>query len=276
MDTSGGLPGHDAAGSTWHHGLMARWWSEVNPLLPEELAYYRGAIERFGEPALDLGCGTGRLLVDLLEAGLDVDGVDVSADMLATARRVGEAHGLAMDGRLARGAFHELAPTRRYRTIVCCDSFGIGGSRAADALAMQRIHDALEPGGAFVFSIDVLTDAAAAVPADPTIVYPSPWPEARPRARLADGDELELLTRTAAMDPVGRVETMEVRIRLWHDEGLVAEEQGRLLWTDYSVEQLRAMLADAAFAGVRVEGPYSGEPATPEDGTVVIVGRRVS
>jgi SAM-dependent methyltransferase len=267
---------HDAAGSTWHRGLVTRWWSEVNTLLPEELAYYRGAIEQFGVPALDLGCGTGRLLVGLLDAGLDVDGVDVSADMLAAARVAGEAHGLEMDGRLAVGAFHELAPQRRYRTIVCCDSFAIGGSRAADALALRRIHDALEPGGAFVFSIDILTDAAAAVPPDPSRHYPSPWPESRPRARLADGDELELLTRTAAMDLIERVETMEVRVRLWHDDRLVAEEEGRLLWTTYTVEELRAMLADAGFAGISVEGPYSGRPATPDDETVVFVARRVS
>ncbi len=267
---------HDAAGSTWHHGLMARWWSEVNTLLPEELAYYRGAIERYGEPALDLGCGTGRLLVGLLEAGLDVDGVDVSADMLATARAVGEARGLAMDGRLAIGAFHELAPQRRYRTIVCCDSFAIGGSRTADALALRRIHDALEPGGAFVFSIDVLTVAAAAVPPDPSRSYPAPWPESRPRARLADGDELELLSRTAAMDPVERVETMEVRVRLWHADALVAEERGRLLWTMYTVEELRATLTDAGFAEISVEGVYSGRPATADDETVVFVARRVS
>ncbi|HYO42165.1 MAG TPA: class I SAM-dependent methyltransferase [Candidatus Limnocylindrales bacterium] len=266
----------DAAASTWHHGLMTRWWSEVNALRPEELAYYRGAIERYGEPALDLGCGTGRLLVALLATGLDVDGLDVSADMLAAARRVGEAHGLAMDGRLARGAFHELAPARRYRTIVCCDSFGIGGSRSADAMALQRVHDALEPDGALVFSIDVLTDAAAAVPADPTVVYPMPWPESRPRARLADGDELELLTRTCAMDAVERVETMEVRIRLWHDDVLVAEEQGRLLSTAYTVTELRAMLVDAGFADVVVEGVYSGLPATADDETVVIIARRVS
>jgi hypothetical protein len=159
---------------------------------------------------------------------------------------------------------------------VCCDSFGIGGSRAADAVALRRVNDALEPGGAFVFSIDILTEAAAAAPADPPGTYPSPWPESRPRARLADGDELELLTRTASMDPVGHVETMEMRVRLWHGDTLVAEEHGRLLWTAYRVVELRTMLADAGFADIAVEGVYSGQPATPGDETVVVVARRVS
>jgi SAM-dependent methyltransferase len=75
---------HDATG-TWHYGLIARWWAEFNLAEPEELAYYAAAIRRFGEPALDPGCGNGRILLPLLEQGLDVDGVDVSADMLALA-----------------------------------------------------------------------------------------------------------------------------------------------------------------------------------------------
>ena len=79
---------------TWHHGLMARWWAEFNHAEPQELAYYRGTIERFGQPALDLACGAGRILLPLLEAGLDVDGVDVSADMLAHTERLATERGL--------------------------------------------------------------------------------------------------------------------------------------------------------------------------------------
>jgi hypothetical protein len=74
----------------------------------------------------------------------------------------------------------------------------------------------------------------------------------------------------------GRVETMEVRVRLWHDDKLVSEEQGRLLWTEYTVDELLAMLADAGFAATRVEGVYSGRPATPDDESVVFIARRVS
>jgi SAM-dependent methyltransferase len=56
---------------TWHHGLIARYWAEFNEPEPAELAWYRAAIERFGQAALDLACGTGRLLLPLVAAGLD-------------------------------------------------------------------------------------------------------------------------------------------------------------------------------------------------------------
>ena len=37
---------------------------------------------------LDAGCGTGRVAIELARRGLDVVGVDIGADMLATARRL--------------------------------------------------------------------------------------------------------------------------------------------------------------------------------------------
>src|SRR5476651_689835 len=84
----------DPTPQTWHYGLMARWWAEFNVAEAAELAYYRAVIERSGQPALDLGCGAGRLLLPLLAAGLDVDGVDLSPDMLAQAAALGAAQGL--------------------------------------------------------------------------------------------------------------------------------------------------------------------------------------
>jgi SAM-dependent methyltransferase len=261
---------------TWHHGLLARWWAEVNAPEPDELAYYRAAIERHGEPALDLGCGTGRLLVPLLASGLDVDGVDVSADMLAQARKAGAAVGLGLDGRLRREAFHELSPGRRYRTILCCDSFAIGGSRADDATALARIHDALQPGGVFVFSIDLPYAPEIIRPAEPPRVLPRPWPEGGSRRALADGDELELVSRVAAYDAAERRETMDIRARLWRGEELLAEEHGSLQFIHYDPDELRAMLQAAGFDGLVVEGRYTGRPPEPSEETIVITARRVS
>ncbi|MBI3746409.1 MAG: class I SAM-dependent methyltransferase, partial [Chloroflexi bacterium] len=109
---------------------MARWWAEFVEPEPDELAYYRSAIARFGEPALDLGCGAGRLLVPLLREGLDVDGADVSADMLAQAARL--AAEVGSTPRLYQAAVHQLRTERHYRTIFACGVIGIGVSRAQD------------------------------------------------------------------------------------------------------------------------------------------------
>jgi len=68
----------------WHHGLLARWWAEFNRD-GDDIAHFQRLLAS-GLPALDAGCGTGRLLLPFRRAGLDVDGADASADMLAWCR----------------------------------------------------------------------------------------------------------------------------------------------------------------------------------------------
>jgi SAM-dependent methyltransferase len=81
---------------TWHYGLVARYWAEVNePAGDREVAFFRTAIERFGQPALDLGCGTGRILVPLLRAGIEVDGCDISGDMIEWCAKAASADGFS-------------------------------------------------------------------------------------------------------------------------------------------------------------------------------------
>ena len=137
---------------TWHYGVVARWWAEFNVSGPE-IAYFQQFIEDDGQPALDVACGTGRLLVPYLRAGLDVDGCDISPDMLALCREAAEREGLSPT--LYAQAMHELDLPRRYRTILVCGGFGLGGTREQDLEALRRLHEHLEPGGVLVLDNEV-------------------------------------------------------------------------------------------------------------------------
>ena len=76
---------------TWHHGLVADWWRSQRRRAGGGLL--RAVVER-AQPALDAGCGAGRLLLPWLRAGYDVDGCDVSEDMVESCRTLGRAQGL--------------------------------------------------------------------------------------------------------------------------------------------------------------------------------------
>jgi len=53
----------------------------------QDVAFYRDAARDFGDPVLELGCGTGRITMALAEAGKRITGLDLSERMLERAVR---------------------------------------------------------------------------------------------------------------------------------------------------------------------------------------------
>lgn len=228
--------------STWHYGVVARWWAEFNRDGPE-VEYFRPFVAS-GQPALDAGCGTGRLLLPWLRDGLDVDGCDVSEDMLTECRRLAAAEGL--EPTLYAQALHELDLPRRYRAIVCCGTFGLGSTREEDVEALRRLHDHLEPGG--LLALDVETSASA------LDQEPSSAAEAAPMERRAasDGSEYALHGRIVDVDHAARRVMRAIQAWQWRDGELVAEEEHALTESLYERDELVALLERTGFVEVEV------------------------
>lgn len=62
---------------------IAHWYDLEHGSFNDDLELYRGFAEGAGEPLLEIGCGSGRLLVPLAAAGYAITGVDSSSVMLA-------------------------------------------------------------------------------------------------------------------------------------------------------------------------------------------------
>lgn len=260
---------------TWHYGLIARYWDEFNAPAEDELAYYKRAIERYGQPALDIGCGTGRLLIPLALAGLAVDGTDVSADMIALCAARAESNGLTP--RLDVEGTHELDARRSYRTAFMCGVLGVGGSRSNDQTALRRMHDLLAPGGTllidheFPYDSDDVDAWARWLPGHRADLPTNPSTD-NERRRAANGDEFELYGRLMDLNPLEQRRSMELGARLWRGSELVEQQLPATLHENlYFLQEILLLLEIAGFTSVTVEHAYSGGPATPDDGKVIIV-----
>ena len=259
----------------WHYGLVARQWGEFETDGGKEASYFRGIIENSGQPALDLGCGSGRLLLPYLHAGLDVDGCDYSKDMLAQCQERATREGLSP--RLYEQAMHELDLPQRYRTIYACGVVGLGGERQLTGRAMRRCYEHLRHGGAFVFDYSPRwNDPPAWLSRLPENrqALPQEWPLSGERKLLADGTELELIARTIEMDPLEDVATRQIMARLWRKDELLKEEVHTQKVEDYSKNELVMMLEQAGFSEIRIDGDYSAEPATADHKALLFVARK--
>jgi SAM-dependent methyltransferase len=258
---------------TWHHGLVADWWAEFNNGGPE--IEYFGRFIAAGQPALDAGCGTGRLLLPWLRAGYDVDGCDVSVDMVARCRELAQRQ--AVTPNLWVQALHELAPPRRYRTVVVCGVFGLGSTREQDREALRRLHACLEPGGKLLIDSEMPYANSRRWPSwtnEGRRNLPEPWPSPGERRRASDGSERELRGRAVALDPLDQTLVMEMRADKWVDDVNVASEVHTLSMRMYFHAELLLMLETAGFAVTAVDGDHRREPATADSDFLVYIAER--
>ena len=113
-----------------------------NPNMPTELV-------------LDLGCGTGRMTLELARRGYDMTGVDLSSEMLDVARASAEREGLS-DRML--WLMQDITELELYGTVElavsCLDTLNHLTSRAELVRCLSLVHNYLVPDGLFLFDIN--------------------------------------------------------------------------------------------------------------------------
>jgi len=101
-----------------YRGLMAVTWDLLRGDTSrwEDRFFYLEMIEQYGQPVLDVGCATGRILLDYLQNGIDVEGVDISPEMLELCRE--KARTMGFRPALYQQSMVNLELPRHYRTIL--------------------------------------------------------------------------------------------------------------------------------------------------------------
>jgi len=258
-----------------YRGLVAQAWDLLRgdySTWPDR-PFYRAIIERQGGPALDVGCGTGRLLLDYLAAALDVDGVDNSPEMLAICREKARASGIDVRGRLFEQEMESLELPRRYETIIVpSSSFQLLTDEAAARAALRRFFEHLAPGGVLVMPFMSKLWPGKETP--PQMEW-SDWHKIGERERPEDGATIRRWIR-ARYDHERQLQHEENRYEVLVAGEVVEmelnERSPAVRW--YSQAQAATLLERAGFAGVRLTGGFTEEPATPADATFCVFGIR--
>jgi hypothetical protein len=223
--------------------LRARFHDADKPHAPaDEVAWYAARLPRSEGALLEPMCGSGRLLLPLLQHGFDVHGADTSAAMLAQCEARLDAAGLKTP--LFRQDVATLnLPFRYAAAYIAAGSFQVlpDPGRAQDALERVRAH-LVAPG---IRRVDLVVPALALHPPGAPVV------EVRAVA-LADASRIALRSETW-VDVASR--HLETRSRYEHRIGakIVSREDEVVDLTWYAEDEIVALLQNAGYRDIAVE-----------------------
>ena len=120
--------------------------------LGSKARFYLDLAATTGGPVLELGCGTGSMLVPIVERGITCQGIDLSGSMLARAREKLEARGVTAG--LHVGDMTDFDLDERFG-LVFVASNSLTHLHAADDVVscFRAVRRHLTPGGRFAFDV---------------------------------------------------------------------------------------------------------------------------
>lgn len=102
-------------------------------------------------PVLEVACGTGRILLPCLQAGVDIDGLDLYPPMLEVLKR--KAAALGCSPSVYKGDMRDFTLPRRYSLIFIAFNGFVHVLTTEDQLKTLRVcREHLQPGGVLVFN----------------------------------------------------------------------------------------------------------------------------
>ena len=241
----------------WAYDLL------VAPRVAGQCAVIAGLFARRGVGAealvLDAGCGTGRYAWELARRGYRVAGIDLSASLLAEARRRMTEGGVRV--MLARGSVVALPFAPGLDVVLCRGVLNDLLDEGSRGEAFASFAGALRRGGVVVCDVRVWGGTVRRKTREPV----SEKSVETPRGRLTFRSETRL-------DEAGRRLLVSERHALEGDAGEVVAECEFVMrcWTR---EELWRRLAEAGFGDVEYFGGYDLAPAGASDRLVCVASR---
>lgn len=232
--------------------------------IPYGLDFYVGRAREAKGPVLDVACGTGRILLPCLEAGVDIEGLDLYEPMLDRLRA--KAAALRLSAVLHHADMSDFSLARRFALVMIpFNAFIHNMTQAAQISCLGRCREHLRPGGELVFdtffpSLEIIGVAQNSRVLEGEV----PHPETGFPVRVYD-------TRT--FDDVAQTQHSLNEIELLGADGDVqrvyrSEIRGRYVYK----QEMELLLRVAGFARWEIHGDFDGRPLTRENDAMIVRG----
>lgn len=245
--------------------VFARFYDADFGAYQEDIPLFLNFAHRTGDPILEVGCGTGRVLIPLAKAGYTVTGVDVSAAMLERARAKLEAEGLTERVTLVHADVNELALGRKFALIIyAANSFMHHVTQAEQIHVLKRLREHLRPGGLLILDL-FNPDVHMLARQDGRVDLVKTWEE--------DGHQVMKFQSVESHPAHQWLDVTYIYDEVFPDGGIrrsVAPFRLRYIWPD----EAPLLVERAGLSLEALYGTYELDPVTDESPRLIVVARR--
>lgn len=231
--------------------------------IPYAVDFYVGLAREAQGPVLDVGCGTGRILLPCLQAGAEGDGLDLSHPMLTTLRA--KAAALQLPVNLYQADMSDFKLSRRYALImITFNAFLHNLTQEAQIRCLDLCRQHLLPGGLLAF--DIFFPGLAfigGVENARVLELEIPHPRTGLPLRVYD---------TRSFDRVRQIQHSINEVELLDAEGnatIIQRSEFDVRWT-YK-EEMTLLLRAAGFARWEICGDFDRTPLTKETDAMIVL-----
>lgn len=262
----------DISGGYIEHDFVAEYYDYILPYA-DDIDYYINLAKQSGGPVLELAAGTGRTIIPLAKAGIEIIGLDISSRMLNLCRKQIEKETEEVRSRitLLERDMRDFNINRTFPLVTIPYSSFTYLTEAEDQLScLDSVNRHLEPGGTFfmtVFneSVQALADTGAFKEFDIT-----------PEFTMPDGRKVYRRFCYVERDYTRQVEVKDSIFYVTHRDGKKERLVHRFSMRYFFSFELIHLFARA---GLEVTGLYSDYNGTPHDaairdGMIIVTARK--
>ncbi|MFN8455673.1 MAG: class I SAM-dependent methyltransferase [Anaerolineae bacterium] len=248
--------------------LVAQYYDLLYAQVDEDWDMWLNLAEPAGGPLLEIGCGTGRLLLPLAQAGHTLTGLDLSQIALDAARAKLKAAGLTKKVSLHQADMRDFdLPQKNFALAFLPLNTFMHCHTIEDQLAtLNAIGCHLRPEGQLIIDL----------------FYPDPTMLAEADGRLYFEDEIvdELTGRTVQwywrhnLDPAQQMRHLIYNLDEIDEEGLVRRVQIPISLRYFYRYEVELLLRASGFSVETIYGNYNLEPFHSHSSKMIIVARK--
>jgi SAM-dependent methyltransferase len=226
-----------------YRGLVAQWYDTLLGKEKKDIEFYKKIVLTSKGKVLELACGTGRILVPIRALGIDIEGLDMSPEMLALCREKLRKNNLSAP--LYEQDLIRFKTGKQYAAIfIAGGSFQIIDNFEKAMTSLQLIYHHLQSDGLFVLDLF------------------SPWFQFKANTegqwqlgRTASNEKGEKLLchSCSEIDIPNQLIKSHFKYELFREDRLIETmlDKFNLRW--YGKEEFRLMLEKAGFSSIEIK-----------------------